>query len=330
MSSTAWRATFAATALMALVMGGRAAFGLFVSPLNGATGLGLAAISFGFALAQLASGLVQPAIGTLAERHGAARVMALGALALTVSTAALVGAHSTWSVTGLLVLGAVAGSAVGSNAILMGEVGRRVPAAQRGMAAGIVGAGGSAGQLVLGPATQWLIGAQGWMVAMGALGALSLSALPLARVFARAPGASAAAAARQAAATPVGETLRDARFWIISGAFGICGFHVAFLGTHMPGVIERCGLPPALAGTWLAVSGAANIAGSILIGVLMKRWASPPLLVALYAARSLSILLLLALPTSSNGMLVFGVAMGLSYMAVLPPTVHLLGQHFGV
>jgi len=330
MTAAAWRATLAATALMALVMGGRAAFGLFVSPLNGATGLGLAAISFGFALAQLGSGVVQPAIGTLAERHGAARVMALGALVLAVSNAALLGAGSVWSVTGLLVLAAVAGSAVGSNAILMGEVGRRVPAEQRGFAAGIVGAGGSAGQLVLGPATQWVIGVQGWMVAMGALAALSLAALPLARMFARAPGAAAAAAASRAAATPVRETLREARFWIISGAFGICGFHVGFLATHMPGVIERCGLPPALAGTWLAVSGAANIAGSILIGVAMKRWASPPLLVALYLARSLSIVLLLVLPTSSTTMLVFGVAMGLSYMAVLPPTVHLLGHHFGV
>jgi MFS family permease len=330
MTPAAWRATLAATALMAIVMGGRAAFGLFLSPLNSATGLGLAAISFGFALAQLASGVVQPAIAALAERHGAARVMAAGAVVMGLSTAPLAWAHGAASITLLLVLGAAAGSAVGSNAILMGEVGRRVPGAQRGLAAGIVGAGGSAGQLLLGPATQWVIGHQGWIVALWALAALSLAALPLSRVFARPAGAAAAAAARRAAAMPVGDTLRDARFWIITGAFGICGFHVAFLGTHMPGVIERCGLPPSLAGPWLAISGAANIAGSVLIGMLMRRRESPPLLVALYLMRALSIAALLALPPTATTMLWFAVAMGLSYMAVLPPTVHLLGQHFGV
>ena len=106
------------------------------------------------------------------------------------------------------------------------------------------------------------------MVALGAPAALDLVALPLARCSAR-PGASRGVAAGRR--DPVRDVLRDGRFWIISASFGICGFHVGFLAMHMPGVIERCGLPPSLAGTWLAVAGAANIAGSIPIGVLMKR-----------------------------------------------------------
>jgi predicted MFS family arabinose efflux permease len=330
MNAAAWRATLAATLLMALGMGGRSSFGLFVSPLNSATGLGLAAISFAAALGQLASGLVQPAIGSLAERHGAPRVMVSGALVLAAATAGLVAAGSAWLLTLLVVLVSVAGYTVGSSAILMGEVGRRVPAMQLGLAAGVVSAGGSAGQLVLGPATQWLIGLQGWVAALWATAALSLAALPLARVFARRAAGRPATAAPHAAAAPVNAALRDPRFWLIAAPFGVCGFHVGFLTTHMPGVIERCGLTPSLAGSWLAIAGAANIAGSVGVGMLMKRWASPPLLMALYLGRALSIAVLLALPASATAMLGFAVAMGLTYMAVLPPTAQLVGAHFGV
>ena len=46
MNSAAWRLTLAAATLMALVSGGRTAFGLFVSPLNTASGMGLAALAW--------------------------------------------------------------------------------------------------------------------------------------------------------------------------------------------------------------------------------------------------------------------------------------------
>ena len=329
MNASAWRTTFAATALMALAMGGRSSFGLFVSPLNSATGLGLPAISFAAALGQLASGLMQPAIGTLAERHGAARLVTAGALVLAGATAGLVAAASTGVLTMLFVLVAVAGATVGSNAILVGEVGRRVPAVQLGLAAGIVSAGGSAGQLVLGPATQWLIGLQGWVAALWGTAALSFAALPLAWTFARPSTDRTPVAVPPAAAVSVNATLRDPRFWWVAAPFGVCGFHVAFLTTHMPGVIERCGLPSSLAGTWLAIAGAANITGSLAVGVAMKRWASPVLMAALYVARALSILVLLAVPASATAMLAFAVSMGLTYMAMLPPTAQLVGALFG-
>jgi predicted MFS family arabinose efflux permease len=99
---------------------------------------------------------------------------------------------------------------------------------------------------------------------------------------------------------------------------------------HMPGVIERCSLPPSLAGTWLAVSGAANIAGSIAIGFAMKRRSADGLLAMLYSVRAGGIALLLLLPVSSEAMLLFGVVMGASYMATLPPTAQLVARDHGI
>jgi len=323
-NAAAWRLTLAATALMALVMGSRSAFGLFVSPLNTATGLGLAGISLAAAIAQLGLGAGQPLVARLAERHGAARVIRAGAWALALSTVAIAWAGSVPVLAAVLVAGALAGSATGSNALLIGALGRHLSGAQQGLAVGVVGAGGSAGQLLLSPATQWGIDHHGWLVALMATAVLCLLALPLSRAF-DAP----VPAAGPEPSSSIADVLRRPRFWAIAGSFGVCGFHIGYLTLHIPGFIERCGLSPSLAGPWLALLGAANIAGSIGIGFALRRWNAAWLLVVLFLWRAASVSLLLWLPPTPTVMLGFAAVMGLSYMAVLPPTSQLVAQHFG-
>jgi predicted MFS family arabinose efflux permease len=325
MNAAAWRVTLAAAALMALVTGGRSAFGLFVSPLNTASGLGLATLSLGLALGQLAIGLTQPLLGAVVDRVGAARVIAVGAALLSVFTAL-----PAWQPTGALLMvslvaGAVAGSAVASNGLLIGEVNRAVPAERAGFAVGLVGAGASAGLLVLGPLTQWAIDQRGWAWALAATGVLCLVAWPLAAALRRPAGRPAARTAQ-----PVSDVLREWRFWRVALSFGVCGFHVAFLAAHMPGVIERCGLDASLAGTWIAMAGAANIAGSVAVGLAMRHHDPARLLAAIYGVRALGIAALLALPATPVVLLGFAVVMGASHMATLPPTTQLVARQHGV
>jgi predicted MFS family arabinose efflux permease len=328
MNAAAWRLTMAASVLMGVAMGGRSAFGLFVSPLNTASGMGLAAISLALALGQLGIGLAQPAVGALADRYGPARVIVIGGVVLAATTSAL----AVWPMSSVLALmlvaSAVASSAVGSNGLLLGEVGRAVSPARAGLAVGVIGAGGSAGQLVLGPVMQWSIDHRGWAVALLVMAALSLVALPLSLVFRRRSGTTAPNASAQAGSML--EVLREWRFWRVAASFGVCGFHVGFLGVHMPGVIERCGLPASLAGTWIALAGAANIAGSIVIGLALKRYPAGALLVGLYVTRALGIAGLLALPVTQQAMLGFGLLMGATHMGTLPPTAQLVARQHGV
>jgi predicted MFS family arabinose efflux permease len=324
MPAPAWRLTLAAAILMALVGGGRAALGLFVSPLNTASGIGLPALSLAVALGQLGLGFTQPLIGALVDRAGAARVIVIGAVLLAVSTALPTVWPRPWVVALSLVASAVAGSAVGSNGLLIGEVNRGVPAARVGLAVGLVGAGTSLGQLVLGPTTQWAIAHRGWAWALAATAAAALLALPLSLPFKdRYPGPTVRLA------QPLAELLRDSRFWRVAVSFGVCGFHVGFLGVHIPGVIERCGLPATLAGGWIAVSGAANIAGSLAIGLALKRHDPARLLAAIYAMRALGIIALLALPATPTVLIGFAVVMGASFMATLPPTSQLVARQHG-
>jgi predicted MFS family arabinose efflux permease len=333
MSMGMWRCTLAATALIALVLGSRSSFGLLVSPINTATGIGLASIGLAVAFGQLAQGLAQPVVGWLADRHGAARVIGFGALGYAAGNALTALAADAVTFGMVTVLTAASGTAMSSIAVLLAEVGRRVPAARQSLAIGIVGAGGSLGQLLLGPATQAVTSTAGWDTALRATAALAFLAMPLALVFRRPATRAFDAAASTHATLPTGagvrEALRRPAFWLVAGGFGACGLHVSFLTMHMPGVIERCGLPVSLSGTWLAILGVANIAGSIGVGLVLKRRAPATVLVTLHALRALFILALLSLPPTPVVMLGFAAAMGLTYMAVLPPTSMLVTRQFG-
>ena len=325
-SAQAWLLVAAAVGILAITMGSRSVFGLFISPLNSATGLGIATISFAVAMSQLTWGAAQPLAGLLADRYGAARVIAAGSLLAAASGMLIPFAGGAPLLVLLLGIAGVAAT-VGSPSLLVGTVSARVSPEKRGLVAGVIGAGGPLGQLLLAPVTQGIILAAGWVTAALSVAALSILALPLAHAFRRKPGAPAPAAARG------GATVRDALssrgFWLINATFFVCGLHVFFLVTHLPGVIEACGLPPAVSGLALAVLGLFNIAGSIGAGFVIQRYSMKATLAALFAARALGIAAFLAAPKTEFTVLAFSVWMGLTYMAVLPPTAGLVGKLYG-
>lgn len=317
--------TLAAVALLAVTMGTRSVFGLFLSPLNSATGLGVATISFAIAVSQLTWGVAQPFAGMLAERIGAARVILGGTLLAAAVGAIFPFAHGAPMLVAVFALAGVAAT-VGSPSLLIGIVSQRVPAQQRGMVAGLIGSGGPLGQLVLAPATQAVIALAGWVSAALALAALALASLPLALAFRRS-----AAPARTAAAASdsLRKALNSPHYWIINATFFVCGLHVFFLMTHLPGVIELCGLPSSVSGMSLAALGLFNIAGSIAAGFVVQRFSMARTLASLYAARGIGIAIFMVAPKTELTVLAFSAWMGLTYMAVLPPTAGLIGRLYG-
>ena len=132
----------------------------------------MASISLAAAFGQLAAGLALPVVGALARRYGTARVIAVGACVLAASTALVALANGLLALVLLMLVVSAAGTAVASNALLLGEVSRRAPADERGFASGIVGAGGPAGQLLFAPLVTLLIGREGWVAALWGIAAL--------------------------------------------------------------------------------------------------------------------------------------------------------------
>ena len=331
--SAAWGVASAAALIFALNLGTRQSMGLFLGDLNTSTGLGLVGVSLAFAVSQIAWGLAQPFAGAAADRYGAAPVVALGCVLV---------ALGTWltprmdSVAGLVVaigiLGAV-GSGMAGPAVLMSATARLLPAGKVGAANAVVNAGGSLGQFVMAPVAGLLIAGLGWAAAMQALGLLVLAALPAVPVL---RGSARPAAAAPAAATvplTAREALRRARavpdYWLLNAGFFICGFHIAFLSTHLPGVVAQCGLPPRVAAWSLGVLGLSNVAGSLAMGWAVGRWRMKSLLALVYATRGVAVLLFLAAPKTEAVLLAFAAVMGATFLATVPPTAGLVARLFG-
>jgi MFS family permease len=328
-----WGVVLAACLILAITFGSTMTRGLFLSPLNSSTGLGIVTLSFAMAVAQLMWGAWQPVFGALADRYGPAVVIFGGGLLLALAHALL---PSTTSGPGMvLVIGILmsAGGAGGGMSVLMGAIGQRIPAAKRSMAAGIVNAGGSVGQLALAPVVAAGIAGIGWVSTIYGIALLALATLPLALAFRRgapAAGVGAAGGGPASLQAALREATGSASYWYLMGGFFVCGFHIAFLVTHMPGVIEQCGLPASLAGSSIAIIGLFNIVGSILAGIAAQRWPMKIMLSVLYASRGLGVIFFLLAPKTELTILVFSVWMGVTFLATVPPTAGLVGKLFGM
>ncbi|HRO60084.1 MAG TPA: MFS transporter [Burkholderiaceae bacterium] len=316
-----------------VTMGARQSLGLFVSPINTSTGLGITAISFALAVAQLMWGVIQPIAGAVADRYGPVRVLAAGLIVLAVGTAMTPFMTSTFGLVVSLGLLQAIGAGAGSFSVLIGAAAQHLPAEGRGRAAGIINAGGSFGQFVFAPISQALIAVLGWVGAMWTLAAVTLGALPLAKVMSSPKGSAAAPPASGGHSSPwhaVRGASRDRSYLLLHAGFFTCGFHIAFLVTHLPGEIDLCGLPPSVASWSLALIGLANIGGSLMAGSAISRFRSKHILAVMYASRTVLIAWYLVAPKTPWTFYIFAVGLGLTWLATVPPTASIVGKLFGV
>ncbi len=325
-----WLVLLAAAGTFALTMGTRQTMGLFLSPLNTSTGLGLASISLAFAFGQLWWGLTQPFAGAMADKVGAGRVLFVGALLVALGTFITPYMTTTWGL--ILAIGVLSagGAGMAGPAVLMAATTRLIPPERRGLATGIVNAGGSFGQFVMAPIAAALMVGIGWANAMQVMGLLVLLCLPAAFLL-KGNSLQAAPAGQKVVGTreAIGTALRNRSYVLLGLGFFVCGFHVAFLATHLPGVIAACGLPTQWAGWSLAMIGLFNIIGSVAMGWAVGRWRMKSLLSLVYATRAIAVIVFLLAPKTGPVMLVFAAVMGLTFLSTVPPTAGLVAKFFG-
>jgi predicted MFS family arabinose efflux permease len=325
-----WLVLLAAAGTFALTMGTRQTMGLFLSPLNTSTGLGLGSISLAFAFGQLWWGLTQPFAGAMADKIGAGRVLFTGALLVALGT--FITPLMTTTAGLILAIGVLSagGAGMAGPAVLMAAATRLISPARRGLAVGIVNAGGSFGQFVMAPIAATLLVSVGWASAMQIIGLAVLLCLPAAFLLKgnslhAAPAGQKVMGTREAIRT----ALRNPSYMMLSAGFFVCGFHVAFLATHLPGVIASCGLPTQWAGWSLAMIGLFNIIGSVAMGWAVGRWRMKSLLSLVYAARGLAVIVFLLAPKTGPVVLLFAAVMGLTFLSTVPPTAGLVAKFFG-
>lgn len=328
-----WTIVISSAAILAVTMGIRQSTGLFVSSINSSTGLGIVTVSLAMAVGQFVWGAAQPLFGMLADRVGSYRVIVIGALMLAFGMAMTPFMSSGFGLIFALGILTAAGAGAGSFSLLIGAAAQRLPAERRSFASGFINAGGSFGQFVFAPVTQGLISAFGWITAMLALAATTLSTILLALPLRQSKAANAAHSALPADGMTLGAQTRiafsDPSYWCLHAGFFTCGFHIAFLVTHLPGEVGLCGLPASVSATALAIIGLANIVGSIGSGWLGQYRRMKMILVWMYASRAVAVGLYLMAPKTPLTFYLFAAVLGVTWLSTVPPTAGLVGKLFG-
>jgi MFS family permease len=206
----------------------------------------------------------------------------------------------------------------------------------RGLATSIGTSGVGGGQLLFIPLFAWAVTAVGWRPTLAAFGVLivllgigSLLFLDNAKPAGRAGPEGVASVAT------IGEKIlllvRNPVFWLIAGAYVICGFTTAgVVKVHLIPYAAVCGFDLTTGAAANGVLAGFNMVGMVLSGYLTDRLHRPALLGSIYFLRALTFILLFFITDNVTLLFAFAVLFGTLDFATVPPTASLVASHLGV
>ncbi|MEX3019268.1 MFS transporter [Kluyvera sp. STS39-E] len=337
-SSSLWLPITLASVILMITMGIRQTVGLFIHPIVMETTMTIAEISMALAIGQLMWGAFQPLFGAWADKRSAFSVLVIGALLIALGQLGTLWASSFLPLTLAQGLLSPAGAAAGSFSVLIGVVASRMPPDKGSMASGIINAGGSVGQFLFAPLVQVIISLRGMASGLGFLAIAALATIFPSWLLCRDDKRQALMADAPTAASTATESglkqqialaFRNPNYLLLHAGFLTCGFHVAFLTTHLPTEAALCGHDATVPAISLSLIGLCNIAGSIAAGFLGKRYPMKYILAVLYASRAVMIALFLLSSKSETAFYIFACAIGFTWLATVPPTAGIIGKLFG-
>jgi predicted MFS family arabinose efflux permease len=325
-----WMLVLCAGTMLAINMGIRQAFGLYLKPISQDLGLDRQVFSMSMAILNLVWGLGAPFAGALSDRLGAVRV-ALGGTALYV-----LGLVSMATATGgnqLILAGALIGlgmSGTGFTAVF-GIVARAAPPEKRASALGLTTMGSAIGQFVALPYVHTILDATGWVTSLFITAGTAALMAPLALQLAqKGSGAHHSGwVSAQGMESALREAFRSPSFLLLAAGFFVCGFHIAAVAVHLPAFLTDRGFGAGLGAIALTIVGGANILGTYAFGrigdIMPKRLA----LAFIYLARAAIFMALIYLPLTESGVLAFSFLLGLLWLGTVPLTSGLIVTFFG-
>ncbi len=321
--------------ILALSLGVRHAFGLYLVPMSHEFGWGHNVFSLAIAMQNLVWGAVQPITGAFADKYGSKIVVAVGGALYSIGLLLM-----AFSSTGLMLnlsVGLILGLALSATSfpVLLSAVGRAAHPDKRSLAMGIASAAGSFGQFIMLPSTLLLLQNIGWSAALVVSSILIALIIPLAWMLKApmyvAPHTSAQINKASLSFKQILVIVKNHQpFWFLALGFFVCGFQVVFIGIHLPGYLIDHGFNATTGTIFLALVGLFNIVGTYSAGWLGGKYSKPHLLMWLYGLRGITIIAFLLLPLSTWTVYAFGVIMGLLWLSTVPLTNGIVANMFGV
>ncbi len=329
----------AGSIVTAATLGVRATMGLFPDEIDATLGVGIDTVGLTVALQNLIWGLGQPIAGAIADRFGAVRVLFVGAVTYAAGLLVMATASGPAGLYpgGGLVTGL--GMSAASFAVVLAAMGKLMDPQRRTLALGIATAFGSFGHFLLVPLTGVLIGSLGWRTALAVLAMVAVSIVAVIRPLRTPPSgphsgsdADTIEAARhdEPLRAVLARAARHRDYVILNAAFFVCGFHVTFIGVHLPKSLTDAGHSARIATLSWALIGLFNIVGAFAAGVLGSRIDKSRLLSIIYVCRAAAFVGLLLLPATPLVALGFGAVVGLVWLASVPLTSGIVLGQFGV
>ncbi|MDO5651829.1 MAG: MFS transporter [Moraxella sp.] len=338
-----WLLVLVAAVILLITSGIRLSLGLYIQPIAHNTEINIVQISFALAITQLMWGVSQPITGAIADKFGAWWVLVGGTLLLAIGLSAVPFMLSSFGLVFTLGILVAFGAGAGSFSVLIGQVANQIPATARGTASGIINAGSSFGQFAFAPLIQLLIATPfiGWQNSFYILAAISILCIPLAFYLTKSNSYNISnhipanpsnhdTTNNQTLSQAIRCSLKDKNYLLIHLAFFTCGFHIAFLVTHLPIEVTLAGLKSDVASWSLALIGLSNVIGSLFIGWSVGKWQCKYILFWMYLSRVLLIGIYLFMPQTAMTFYIFAIGLGLTWLATVPPTAGAIGKLFGV
>ncbi len=314
-----------------LTFGPRSTLGFFLQPMSREFAWGRDVFGLALAVQNLLWGMGQPIAGAIADRFGALRVIAVGALMYAAGLIMMRYAATPLSLdvsAGVLMGFGLSGCSFN---LVLSAFGKLLPSEWRGIALGAGTAAGSFGQFVFAPFGVAMIDNFGWQPALTVFACLTLLVVPLSLALATPPAASGAvsAAEEQTFKHALAEAFGHRSYVLLVLGFFTCGFQLAFITVHLPAYMVDRGMPVQIGGWVIAVIGLFNIVGSLSVGWLQSRLPKRYILSAIYFIRAMSIVAFISFPITTFSAIVFGIVTGLTWLSTVPPTSSLVALMFG-
>ncbi|HJZ72019.1 MAG TPA: MFS transporter [Vicinamibacterales bacterium] len=270
-----------------------------------------------------------PLVGMVLDHVGARRVVApclllsgLTVISLSALTDRLWHVYAAFAVIGIATVGA---SPIAYSRVIFSWFDR-----YRGRALALTLAGAGVSGSVLAPLAQSLIRAAGWRVAWLTLGSMTVAiGVPIVALLVR----EGPLTLRRDAAEPAQQVVRRALgsrvFWTLT--IVVFGSTVATTGAgvHLAALLTDRGVLPARAAFVVSTLAASNLAGRLLAGWLIDRFAAARVACALLTMAAAGMLRLAEAQTFVHG-LVAAVLIGIGAGGEFDIAPYLLGRHFGL
>ena len=317
-----------ASIIMIFSFGPRSSLGIFMQPVSTEFGWPVSIFALSLAIQNLIWGLFQPVMGGLADRYGAIKVLTFGAITYSIGLYSLTMSSNPTQM--ILTFGVISGIGLSaaSLTIVISAISKLLPSNQRSFAIGMVTAAGSLGQMLVTPLAQQIISLSSWRTAILLLSALIIFIPVFAIGFFRRKKNDGLSNMRYSLPAVLASFNNKNYLYLLAGFF-VCGFHVAFITSHLPSYLAGLDISSETAAIAIGLIGFFNIFGCFFAGLLGGKYSKANLLSLLYLSRAICIICFFIFPKSETSVFLFASTIGLLWLSTVPLTSGLVGDIFG-